>query len=168
MTFAQRRYRLTTHFSERIPDVKWRISVHHKWINREINARTQRDRGQMDRNEQHQSRENEKQRKRIKGNCSGNMPTKPYNTSSFSLDSYPLKDALHPDYIFTITTYQHPKNRVQTISVSPYPSNGAALRSPRGAMSPLMCMRVNQSLSKVTEIFWFEWKLKCFDNFSKK
>jgi hypothetical protein len=96
----------------------------------------------MDRKEEHQSRENEKQRKRIKGNCCGNMQTKPYNTrtSNFSLASYPLKGGLTPGPISTITTYQRPKNRVHTFSISPYPSNGATLCCLRGAISPLMCM----------------------------
>jgi hypothetical protein len=63
----------------------------------------------MYRKEEHQSRENEKQRKRIKGKCNGTTPTKPNNNSSFSVDSYPSKGALPPRSIFTITTCQRPK-----------------------------------------------------------
>ena len=94
----------------------------------------------MDRKEEHQSRENEKQRKRIKGNCSGNMLTKSNNTTSFSLDSNPLRGALSPGSIFTITICKLPKNLVQTVSVSPYPSNRATFCSLRNAMSQLMCI----------------------------
>jgi len=43
MTFAQRRNRLTTHFSERIPVVKRRISVFLK-VNKELNYKRKPDR----------------------------------------------------------------------------------------------------------------------------
>jgi len=38
MTFAQRRSRLTTHFSERIPVVKRRISVMSCWLDAKSTA----------------------------------------------------------------------------------------------------------------------------------
>jgi hypothetical protein len=41
MTFAQRRNRLTTHFSERIPVVKGRIPVHARYVKTPANSRDQ-------------------------------------------------------------------------------------------------------------------------------